>query len=112
VLVNDEFAPLADKINAALASTGATTKPVRFVFLTHYHFDHIGANVPFANLGAAIIAHENLRSSLLTDGFAGNGGSMHMARKAAEAGALPVLTLDRELTVHLKGEDIRAEHRR
>ena len=110
VLIDDEFAPLAEKITAALASTGATTKPVRFIFLTHYHFDHIGGNLPFANAGATIIAHENLRSTLLTDGFAGNGGSMHMARKAAEPGALPILTFDRTLTVHLNGEDIRAEH--
>ncbi len=110
VLIDDEFAPLAEKITAALASTGATTKPVRFIFLTHYHFDHVGGNLPFANAGATIIAHENLRSTLLTDGFAGNGGSMHMARKAAEPGALPVVTFDRTLTVHLNGEDIRAEH--
>ena len=110
VLVDDEFAPLADKITAALASIGATTKPVRFIFLTHYHFDHIGGNVPFANSGATIIGHENLRSTLLADGFAGNGGSMHFAHKAAEASALPILTFDRELTLHLNGEDIRAEH--
>lgn len=110
VLVDDEFAPLAGKITEALAASGVTTKPVRFIFVTHYHFDHIGGNLPFATAGATIIAHENLRSTLLVDGFAGNGGSMHMARKAAEAGALPVVTFDRELTVHLNGEDIRAEH--
>ena len=114
VLVDDEFAPLAGKITDALAATGAATgaatKPVRFIFLTHYHFDHVGGNLPFATAGATIIAHENLRSKLLVDGFAGNGGSMHMARKATEAGALPTVTFDRELTVHLNGEDIHAEH--
>ena len=110
VLVDDEFAPLADKITAALAATGATTKPIRFIFLTHYHSDHIGANTSFANASATLIAHENLRSTLLADGFAGNGGSMHFAHKAVAASALPILTFDRELTVHLNGEDIRAEH--
>lgn len=110
VLVDDEFAPLHDKITAALAATGATTKPVRFVFNTHYHGDHVNGNAAFANAGATIVAHENLRATLTVDGFAGNGGSMHMPRKAAETAALPTLTFDHDLTVHLNGEEIRAEH--
>ena len=83
---------------------------MRFIFLTRYHFDYIGGNLPFAIAGATVIAHENLRSMLLVDGFAGNGGSLHLPRKAAEAGARPILKFDREPTVHVNGEDIRAEH--
>src|SRR5438067_3105126 len=51
VLVDDEFAPLSEKIAAALKSTGVTDKPVRFVINTHYHGDHTGGNLPFATGG-------------------------------------------------------------
>src|SRR6185369_14923475 len=49
VIVDDEFAPLAEKIQAALKNLGITDKPVRFVINTHYHGDHSGGNPPFAN---------------------------------------------------------------
>jgi len=109
VLVDDEFAPLAGKIGAALTAAGAT-KPVRFVILTHYHRDHVGGNVPFAAAGATIISHDKLRATLARDGVAGNGGSMKLPHAASEPGALPVISFDKELTVHLNGEDIRAQH--
>jgi cyclase len=43
-IVDDQFAPLADKIQAALKNLGITDKPVRFVINTHYHGDHTGGN--------------------------------------------------------------------
>jgi cyclase len=46
VIVDDEFAPLAEKIQAALKNLGVTDKPVRFVINTHYHGDHTGGNPP------------------------------------------------------------------
>src|SRR5262245_20286535 len=46
VIVDDQFAPLAEKIEAALK--GITDKPVRFVINTHYHGDHTGGNAPFS----------------------------------------------------------------
>ena len=58
VIVDDQFAPLADKIQAALK--GITDKPVRFVINTHYHGDHTGANAYFQKQ-APIIAHDNVR---------------------------------------------------
>jgi cyclase len=59
VIVDDQFAPLADKIQAALKRLGITDKPVRFVINTHYHGDHTGGNVPFANGGSTVIAQDN-----------------------------------------------------
>src|SRR5262245_39915567 len=44
VIVDDQFAPLADKILAALK--GVTDKPLRFIINTHYHADHTGGNLP------------------------------------------------------------------
>jgi cyclase len=110
VIVDDEFAPLADKIQAALKNLGITDKPVRFVINTHYHGDHTGGNVPFNNAGSTIIAQDNVRKRLETGGLAGNGGSVKMENKPAEKAALPIITFEHDVTVHLNGEDIRALH--
>ena len=64
VIVDDQFAPLAEKIQAALKNLGITDKPVRFVINTHYHGDHTGGNVPFANTGSTVIAQDNVRKRL------------------------------------------------
>lgn len=110
VIVDDQFAPLAEKIQAALKDLGVTTKPVRFVINTHYHGDHTGGNESFNNAGATLIAHQNVRKRLETGGTAGNGGSIKMEQKAASRNALPIITFEHDVTVHLNGEDIRALH--
>ena len=110
VIVDDQFAPLAEKIQAALKDLGVTTKPVRFVINTHYHGDHTGGNEAFNNAGATLIAHQNVRKRLETGGTAGNGGSIKMEQKAASRNALPIITFEHDVTVHLNGEDIRALH--
>ena len=110
VIVDDQYAPLADKIQAALKNLKITDKPVRFVINTHYHGDHTGGNLPFANSGSTLIAQDNVRKRLETGGTAGNGGSIKMEAKPAPKGALPVITFDHDVTVHLNGEDIRALH--
>jgi cyclase len=110
VIVDDQFAPLAEKIQAALKDLGVTTKPVRFVINTHYHGDHTGGNEPFNNAGSTLIAHENVRKRLETGGTAGNLGSIKMEQKPASKNALPIITFEHDVTVHLNGEDIRALH--
>jgi cyclase len=110
VLVDDEFAPLAAKIAAALKSIGITDKPVRFIINTHYHFDHTGGNAPFADQGSTIIAHDAVRTRLASGGSAGNGGSLHFDAAPAAKAALPVITFDHDVSVHLNGEDVRALH--
>jgi len=62
VIVDDQYAPLADKIAATLKGIGVTDKPVRFIINTHYHGDHTGGNLPFAAQGSTIIAHDNVRA--------------------------------------------------
>src|SRR5208337_4259924 len=110
VIVDDQFAPLAEKIQAALKDLKITDKPVRFVINTHYHGDHTGGNEPFATTGSTVIAQDNVRKRLETGGTAGNGGSLKMEMKAAPKAALPVITFEHDVTVHLNGEDIRALH--
>jgi len=110
VIVDDQYAPLAEKIQATLKKLKITDKPVRFVINTHYHGDHTGGNEPFANTGSTVIAQDNVRKRLETPGIAGNGSSIKMETKAAPKGALPVVTFEHDVTVHLNGEDIRALH--
>src|SRR5258707_4844103 len=73
VVVDDQYAPLAEKIQAALK--GITEKPIRFIINTHYHLDHIGAN-EFFQKQAPIIAHDNVRKRPEKGGAAGNLGSI------------------------------------
>lgn len=107
VVVDDQYAPLAERIQEALK--GITDKPVRFIINTHYHGDHTGGN-EFFQKQAPVIAQDNVRKRLETGGEAGNGGSLHMEQKAQPMGALPIITFDHDVTVHLNGEDIRALH--
>src|SRR5208282_5790409 len=110
VIVDDQFAPLAEKIQAALKDLKITDKPVRFVINTHYHGDHTGGNAPFANTGSTVIAQDNVRKRLESGGTGGNGGSIKMEIPPAPKAALPVITFEHDVTVHLNGEDIRALH--
>ena len=102
VIVDDQFAPLAPKIKAALKSI--TDKPVKFVLNTHFHGDHAGGNAQFGT-EATIIAHDNVRKRL-QEGSAVAGSVTPPAPKEA----LPVITFNDRATVHLNGEDIRAIH--
>jgi glyoxylase-like metal-dependent hydrolase (beta-lactamase superfamily II) len=102
VVIDDQYAPLAPKIEAALRLI--TPKPVRFVINTHYHGDHTGGNEHFGKT-APIVAHENVRKRLVS-GVSVRGTSI----PAAAAGALPVLTFAESVTIHLNGEDVRAVH--
>jgi glyoxylase-like metal-dependent hydrolase (beta-lactamase superfamily II) len=66
--------------------------------------------VPFNNAGSTLIAQDNVRKRLETGGTGGNGGSMKFDMKPAPKAALPIITFEHDVTVHLNGEDIRALH--
>ena len=106
-IVDDQFAPLADKIRAALK--GITDQPVRFVINTHYHGDHTGGNVAFGG-GATIVAQDNVRKRLAVDQVAGTGGAVTVDQPAPPPVALPIITFGHDVSVHLNGEDIHAIH--
>ena len=90
LLIDDEFTPLAPKIQAAIKSI--SDKPIRWVLNTHYHGDHTGANQPMAQAGAEIIAHDNVRKRL-TEGQTKGPAKGDPAPKDA----LPVITFDNSL---------------
>lgn len=104
-LVDDQYAPLTEKIAAAIAQV--SPKPVRFVLNTHWHGDHVGGNEKLGRAGAVIVAHDNTRKRLSTEQF------LEMWRatvKPLPKAGLPVVTFSRDTTFHLNGEEIRAFH--
>ncbi len=102
VLIDDQFAPLVPKIKEAIAAI--SDEPVRFILNTHWHADHTGGNELFGE-GAPLVSHDNVRKRLAE-------GSDVPGREAdpASPAALPILTFNDRLTIHLNGEEVRAIH--
>lgn len=100
ILIDDQFAPLTEKIQAAVAALGAS--PVKFLINTHWHGDHTGGNENFGKAGAIIMAHDNVRVRMASDQQTGYGEV-----KASPKAALPVITYADGLKLHLNGEEVR-----
>ena len=90
LLVDDQFAPLTEKIVAAIRTL--SDEPIKYVINTHVHGDHTGGNANLAARGAVIVAHENVR--------------VRMTTADSPEGALPVLTFSGPVTFHFNGEEI------
>lgn len=104
LIVDDQFAPLADKIKAALKTLGEGK--LKFVLNTHWHGDHTGGNVQFGP-EAPIIAHDNVRRRLATEQ---KSEFFKRTTPASPKEALPVITFDKSLSVHFNGEEIKVIH--
>jgi len=104
LIVDDQFAPLADKIRAALK--GLNQGKLRFILNTHWHGDHTGGNVVFGP-EAPIIAHDNVRKRLATEQ---KSTLFKTTTPASPKEALPLITFDQSLSVHFNGEEIRVIH--
>jgi glyoxylase-like metal-dependent hydrolase (beta-lactamase superfamily II) len=104
-LVDDQFAPLTQKIIAAVRSV--TGQPIRFVVNTHWHGDHTGGNENIGRTGALIVAHDNVRKRMSVEQF----NSMFNSRTApSPAGALPVVTFNDSVSFHINGDQLVAYH--
>jgi cyclase len=104
-LVDDPYAPLTPKIRAAIAAV--TDKPVRFVLNTHWHGDHTGGNENFAEAGALVVAHDNVRKRMSTEQFL---AFFTMKVEPSPKAALPLVTFDRSVTFHINGDEVTALH--
>jgi glyoxylase-like metal-dependent hydrolase (beta-lactamase superfamily II) len=62
IMVDGEFAPLHDKIKAAIATL--SNQPVKYLVNTHFHGDHTGGNAPFAGDGATVMSEINVKTRL------------------------------------------------
>src|SRR4051812_39904363 len=105
-VIDDEFAPLAPKIKAAIAKI--SPKPLRFVCNTHWHGDHTGSNEQMAGYGALIVAHDNVRKRLGTEQVVEMMGGRKVPPSPEKA--LPVITFNDEVTFHLNGDEIHVVH--
>ena len=94
IMIDDEFAPLAPRIQVAMR--GISDKPIKYIINTHFHGDHTGSNSFFAKQ-APIIAQANVRTRL-------------MANPADKQVALPILTYDSGMDIYLGAEDVELMH--
>lgn len=108
ILIDDQYAPMTAKIQAAVSGLGAA--PVKFLVNTHWHGDHSGGNENLGNAGAVIMAHDNVRVRLAAGAVSGAGTSGARTIPAAPPAALPVITYAEGLKLHLNGEEVRVIH--
>ena len=90
VMVDDQFAPLTDRIVETIR--GISNGNIRFLINTHVHGDHVGGNENLGRMGIPIVAAERVRLRLA---------------ETLPVVALPVLTYNEPVTIHLNGEDVR-----
>src|SRR3954468_13684514 len=93
-MVDSQFAPLSDKIAAAIRQV--SDRPIKFMVNTHVHGDHTGGDENFAKMGVTIIARDELRARLAAPPSGPKPG----------AAALPVVTFKGAMTCHINGEDV------
>lgn len=105
VLIDDQYAPLTDRILAAIRTISA--KPVRFLINTHWHGDHTGGNENLGKAGVLIFAHENVRRRMSVEQLS---AFFKRTTPASPAAALPVVTFTDSVTFHLNGDEIEAFH--
>lgn len=92
-LIDDQYAPLTEKILAAIKKL--SDDEIHFVFNTHYHGDHTGGNENLGKMGIDIVAHDNVYKRL-NDGKQKDG--------------LPIITFNDKLTFHMNGLAIKTHH--
>ena len=97
--LDDQFAPLTEKILAAIR--GITSESVRFVLNTHWHGDHTGGNENLGEAGALIVAHDNARARMRVEQVLERIGRPTTAEPASPEGALPVVTFTENVTFHI-----------
>jgi glyoxylase-like metal-dependent hydrolase (beta-lactamase superfamily II) len=105
ILVDSEFAPLHDKIKAAIKAV--SDQPVKYVINTHYHGDHTGGDQAFWLEGATVVANENVNKRL-GEGVVNalTGAKSAPVGQGGQAGQ----TYTESLTVSVKGRTVRLTH--
>lgn len=105
LVIDDQYAPLAPRILAAIAAIDPG--PIRWVVNTHWHSDHTGGNAPMRETGAVVVAHDRVRERMSTDQFV---EALGRRVPAALPDALPTVTFSESLRFHFNGDEIRVVH--
>ena len=105
VLIDDQYAPVTDKIRQAVGRV--SDQVIRFVLNTHWHGDHTGGNENFGKAGVLIVAHDNVRERMSVEHFIER---WDRTIPASPEEALPVVTFTDAVTFHLNDEEIHAFH--
>ena len=98
IMVDSQYAPLHDKIKAAISSI--SNQPIRYVINTHFHGDHVGGNESFSRDGAIVIAEVNVKNRLATGTTNGLTG---VKTPPATPAALPSKTYTGHFQIRLRG---------
>ena len=104
-LIDDQFAPLTEKIVAAVAKL--SDQSIKFLINTHWHYDHTGGNENLGKQNVLIIAHDNVHKRMSVDTEIKAFGSTIPASPEV---ALPVITFNDTVTFRLNGEEIHVLH--
>lgn len=98
-IIDDQLKPITAQLLQAIRKV--SNKPIRFVINTHYHADHVGGNEALGETGTVVIAHDNIRKRMTTE-------QVSIFRQETTPpypkGALPVLTFNDRMSLHLNGE--------
>ena len=105
VVVDDSLAPLAPKVLAAIREIA--DGPIRFVINTHWHPDHTGGNEALGSAGGIVVAHDKVRARMSEEQFI---ELVNMRIPPSPAAALPIVTFDESLTLHLNGDRLDIVH--
>jgi len=105
ILIDDQYAQATPQVLAALATLDP--RPPRFVLNTHWHGDHTGGNENLAKQGSVIVAHEGVRARMSTEQ---NSEFLKHKTPASPALALPAVTFNDSLSLHVNGEELRGHH--
>lgn len=104
-LIDDQFAPLTEKIQAAVSAL--SNRPIRFILNTHWHLDHTGGNENFGRAGVTIVAHDNVRERMSVEQFL---SAFDRTIPASPPEALPIITFNDTVTFHLNSNTIETFH--
>jgi len=104
-LIDDQFAPLTEKILEAIKSVGG--QHPRFLINTHYHGDHTGGNEKLGQSGTLIVSHDNVRERLISGAYI---GAFKMKPPPTAKAGLPVVTFSKNIKFHLNGDTVMVKH--